>query len=539
MRKTDENPTDVWQERMTPSVEGDSEIDLRFILRVLWRRKAAIFSTVILLCILCLIVLYQVTPRYTSSAQVILDPRENQIIDIEAVVSGLTGDVESIESEIEIIRSRSLAEKAIQKLKLYENPEFNARLRSETFWQSVVASVSEWIRAATGQSEKPSVPIEDQFDQERVSIINTFGNRLSVKRLGRSRVIEISFESEDPRTVMLAANTIADLYLVEQLEATFEGTQRATNWLGDRLADLREAVELSESAVESYRQQEDLVVGADTSLVAQQISQLSTQLIIAKSTRAESQARLRQVTNLINSSGGVDSVAEVLASPLIQNLREQEAQVDRRIAELSNEYGDKHPRMINIRAEMKDLQSKISGEVDKVVQNLRNEVSVARAREASLSASLAGLEERVTVLNSSEIELRALMRDANANRELYETFLTRFKETSIQGELQQSDSRIIARAELPTTPTYPRKGIILMLVIIGSTVLGVVLAFSIEQLDHGFRSMGQVEMLTGLPSLGLVPTIKKGKGTPETFAIENPLSTVGEAIRTIYVNRPR
>jgi len=100
--------------------------------------------------------------------------------------------------------------------------------------------------------------------------------------------------------------------------------------------------------------------------------------------------------------------------------------------------------------------------------------------------------------------------------------------------LQQSDSRIIARAELPGVPSYPRKGLVLILAIVGSTVLGVVLAFSIEQLDHGFRSMGQVEMITGLPSLGLVPTIKKGKGTPETFAIENPLSTVGEAIRTIY-----
>jgi capsular exopolysaccharide synthesis family protein len=333
---------------------------------------------------------------------------------------------------------------------------------------------------------------------------------------------------------MLAANAVADLYLVEQLEATFEITQRATVWLGERLADLRAEVEMSESAVEAFREQAGLIEGAQSSLAAQQISELSTQQILARSARAEAEARLRQVTNLVNSSDSLNSVAEVLASPLIQSLREQEAEVDRRIAELSNEYGEKHPRMINIKAEMTDLQGKIASEVDKVVQNLRNEVSVARAREGSLSASLRTLEQRVAGLNSSEIRLRALQREATANRELYETFLARFKETSTQGELQQPAARIIARAELSPTPSYPRKGFIVVLVFIISIFLGVVLAFAIEQLDHGFRSMDQIEQMIGLPSLGLVPVVKKGKGTPERFAVENPLSNLGEAIRTIY-----
>ena len=139
-----------------------------------------------------------------------------------------------------------------------------------------------------------------------MAIIGAFLGRLGVERIGRSRVMEISFESENPRTVMLAANTVADLYLVEQLEATFEGTQRATLWLGERLADLRQAVEVSESAVEAYRQQAGLVEGADTSLVAQQISQLSTQLILAKSTRAEAQARgVKQIPELPSSPPGM------------------------------------------------------------------------------------------------------------------------------------------------------------------------------------------------------------------------------------------
>lgn len=534
MIDTDQNSDRPQLGRLLPSIEENAEINLRGLLQVVWRRKATIVSTVILLTMLSIIVLFQITPRYTSTALVVLDPRETQILDINSVVSGLPADTETIASEIEIIGSSGLAEKVIQKLTLYEDPEFNQRLRAESIWQSSGSALMGWIRTATAQSDEPSLAIEKQFDRERVGIIESFSNKLRVDRVGRSRVIQISFESESPRTAMLTANTVADLYLVEQLEANFEVTRRATRWLSDRLADLRDAVEISESAVEAYRKQAGLIEGTQASLTTQQISELSTQLVLSRSARAEAEARLRQVTNLVNSSDSVNSVAEVLASPLIQNLREQEAEVDRRIAELSNEYGAKHPRMINIRAEMTELQGKIAREVGKVVQNLRNEVSVARAREGSLSTSLKGLELRVAETGSSEIQLRALQREANADRELYETFLARYKETSAQEELQQADSRIIARAEIPSMPSFPRKSLIVLLVFIGSILLGVILAFAIEQLDHGFRSMAQIEQMTGLQSLGLVPMVKKGKGSPERFAVENPLSHLCEAIRTIY-----
>jgi uncharacterized protein involved in exopolysaccharide biosynthesis len=334
------------------------------------------------------------------------------------VLSGLPGDLETIQSETEIIKSRSLADKVVRKLKLYDDPEFNPRLRPETFLDSAASVVGDWAGSVFPGPEKQAVPLEDQFDMERVGIIDNFAEKLEVGRRGRSRVIEIAFESEEPRTAVLVANTIADLYLLEQLEAKFEMTQRATLWLHDRMSELRKEVKASELAVEVFRAKAGLVEGEHASLAAQQISELSTQLVLARSARAEADARLRQVRSLLNSANGVDSVAEVLSSPLIQRLREQEAEVERKIAELLTEYGDKHPRMINIRAEMRDLRAKITSEVNKIVQNLRGEVSVVRARENSLQSSLDKLKQRVGSLNSSEVQLRALQREANANRDL-------------------------------------------------------------------------------------------------------------------------
>jgi len=270
----------------------------------------------------------------------------------------------------------------------------------------------------------------------------------------------------------------------------FEATRRATSWLNERISGLREKVETAESAVEAFRRKSGLLKGSEGTLVSQEISELNTQLILARTSRAEAEARLTQVRQLIRSSGGATSAAEVLDSQLIQRLREQEAEVNRKVAELSEEYGERHPKMINARAELRDLRSKIESEVNKIVNGLANEVGVAKARETSLQRSVDRLKAQVAKSNSAAVQLRALQREANASRTLLETFLGRFKETSAQEDLdiQQPDARIISRADLPDQPSFPKKRLILALVVVGSTFLGVLLVFFVEALDQGFRS---------------------------------------------------
>lgn len=210
----------------------------------------------------------------------------------------------------------------------------------------------------------------------------------------------------------------------------------------------------------------------------------------------------------------------------------------RKAAELSTQYGEKHPRMINVRAEIRDLRSKIKTEAYKITDNLRSEVAVAHARERTLAGRLKQLEKKIAMLNENRVQLHALEREAEANRVLYQTFLARFKETQAQEDIQQTDARIISRADVPSRPSFPKKRLILALAFAGAIFLGVVFAFFIEQLDHGFRSMEQVERLAGVSPLGLVPALRGLRAyanAPEDYIVAKPESAFGESIRSLQI----
>lgn len=521
-------------------------INLRDVIRKLWRRKTSITTVTILGTVLAMLYIMQMTPRYTATASVMVDPRQNQTVDFQAVLSGLPADQATIESEIQVLQSRSLAERVVKRLRLYEDPEFNGRLRAPTFKTRFLKSLSlknllpaDVQEILSLNDDAPPDAVENILMRERIALVDGLLSRLLISRVGRSRVIAITVLHTEPARASEIANTVADLYIVEQLEAKFEATRRAAKWLNDRLTGLRSQVNESESAVESYRKSSRLIEGKGTTIASQQMGELNSQLIVARGARAEATARLRQVSELLNEKNGAESAAEVLNSPLIQGLRGQEAEIQRRAAELSQEFGEKHPKMINIRAEIGDLKSKISAEVRKIVQGLRNEVEVAEAREQELTRGLEQLEARVASLNQREVQLRALEREAEANRALYETFLTRFKETQEQEDIQRPDARIISRAETPSSPTAPRKRLLIFVAFILSACAGVALAFVVESLDRGYRSTEDVESDTGIPAIGLVPIVSGSalaSKKPHDLMMERPNSAYAESVRALHAS---
>ena len=521
-----------------PPVPG--EVDLREVLSKFWRRKGLIFGVTVALTMIAALVVLQITMLYTAESTVMINYRETQVVDVEAVVSGLVGDVETMESEIEVIKSRGLAAKTIDALRLQENPEFNAALRPRSAVDGLLDPrnwiPANWLRVVGADSPRDALSEAEATERRRARIVDTFLGKLEVAPVGRSRVIRIAFTSENPRSAAEIANQLADFYIVSQLEAKFEATQRANEWLSGRLAELREAVMQSEWAVEAFRQQSGLIQGKDATLKTQEISELNAQLVVEGIKRAEAEARLRQVEQLLNGSDGAQAVSKVLQSPLVQSLREQQAEVDRKVAELVQEFGQMHPMMISIRAEAADLRQNIAAEIERIVGGLRNEVDVARAREDTLTAALDRLREEVGQANSDEVTLRALEREAEASRALLETFLARFKETS-QEDFQQADATVISRADVPQRPSYPPRNLLLIAALGGAGLLGLMLVLGVEGLDHGFRSMEQIERQMGAPPLGLVPAIKglaKLRRGPDTHVLERPASAYAEAIRSLY-----
>jgi succinoglycan biosynthesis transport protein ExoP len=519
------------------------EIDLRDLFQKLWRRKGLIFGTVMFMTVLTIIILFQLTPLYKAQTSVLIEPRDSNVVNLEAVLSGLGGDAETIQSEIEVIKSRALISKLVDKLKLDQNPEFNTRLKPKglmaTYLNPREYIPEEWMDVLRGGRGKIVLSEDDLQAQQRVGVINAIlGKKLAVSIKGRSRVISIEFTSETPKLAARAANTLANFYINAQLEAKFEATQHATQWLSDRVATLRETVKSSENAVEAFRKKSGLLSGQTGTLTSQQVSELNTQMILAQSSRAEADARLRQVRDLVNSAGGGETASQVLDSPLIQRLREQEAEVERKAADLSEEYGARHPKMINVLSEAQDIKKKIRQEVTKIIKGLENEVGVAKARENSLRKSLETLKGRLSKSNRAEVQLRSLEREATANRMLFENFLGRYKETSEQENrgIQRADARVISVADIPSRAAFPKKSLILTLAIIGSTFLGTLFAFAIEQLDKGFRSSEQIEQMIGVRALGLVPALGKltlVNTTPEKYILDHPTSAFTEAIRSL------
>jgi succinoglycan biosynthesis transport protein ExoP len=484
------------------------------IFAALRRHKYVMLATIVVSLALAGLFLLLITPLYSSETLIMIEPANASVVSIESVVSGLSGDEETIQSEVFVLYSRSLAGRVIRRLKLYEDPEFNYELESID-----------------------KTKLNGGLSREFSALTVRFLDQLTVLPKAKSRVISVSFSSVSAEKSATITNTLADEYIMSRLEGRYESTERANDWLGVRIEELRNNVQNVEREIESARARFGLLGGDGITLASRELIELNTQLVMARSERAEAEARLSQVEELSPDRSNNESLNEVLDSNLIQRLREQESEVERRVAELSSEYGERHPKMVQLRAEAQDLAARIDSEIGRIVAGLRSRVAVVKAREKSLQQSLDNMKKQVVVANQNEIELRALEREAEAGRNMLATMLTRQKETLSQGDAdyQQADVRVISPADIPLAPAFPRKGVILGLVFVAATILGLVIILIMELLDSGFRSGDELEKQTGVPSIGFIPYVRipKEYRTPTDYISSKPSTALSEAIRTL------
>jgi succinoglycan biosynthesis transport protein ExoP len=532
-------------------------IDLRNMWRAIWRWRMLVLWTTLALTALAIFVIYRLTPQYTASAQVLVGLQQVKLGTIQDILSDLKGDDEMVATEIGIMRSRKLAEKTVTKLNLDNNPEFNPSLRSPGLFANLLSSQhlipQSWVAWFSRSDENDTDNASDSRNMAK--IIDTFADKLKATSDGRSRIITVSFQSENPITAAQVANTLADAYIVERLDAKFEATKRANIWLADRLTTLRQEVQVTEDAVEKFRNDNGLLrslnpqqTGAQgMTLTQQQMAQVSTDAITAHTKYLEAQSRLAQLQRSGVTRGGTNvdaaikdnNILEVMQSPVIQALRAQEADAQRRGADLAAQYGDKHPKMVNVRAEIAEIRSKIQTEVNRVVDQLRNEVATQQAREQSLNQLLAKMKVDAARNDIAEVQLRDLERQAQANRALYENFLTQFKQTQSQDSFQQPDADIISHPPVPTLPSFPQKAVLILLSALTSFIIGILVALVCQNLDVAIRSMDQVRSLLKVHPLGMVPAlggIRRPGNKPESEVLDRPLSAYAEAIRGIHTN---
>ena len=523
-------------------------IDIKEIIGIIKRRRWVIISCVLLLTTLATLIGLQQTPRFTATALLMIEPRESRVVNVEQVMQGLGTDTATVDTQIKVLKSRDLIERVMTRLNLFDDAEFNAALRGDDRalelkyagpWDRFVAWLpDEWL-IASGLAEEP-LPAALLHDAGFVAqaAIDSFDRRLQVRQEGRSYVIAVNFTSVSPAKAARIANAAAELYVKDQLDAKLAATAKASGWLGNRLESLREDVRLAEEAVENYRLAHELIDARGISLFEQELADLSREASQARALLAEKRTRLQQIRSMRGRGESLDSVAEVLSSVVIVNLRQQEAQLLRQESELRTYYGERHPRMQNLVAEKANLQAKIRVEVDRIIQNSENELQVLAGRVRSVEAEVEALSGRTEQERGLYVQLRELEREAHANRQLYEAFLQRFKETREQQEIIEADSRMISRAAAPDRPSTPGTTLFTAVGFTASLMLGGLLALLLERLDNGIRSGRQVEELLGLHALGLVPRLDKLKRgmLPHHYLMAKPLSAYTESIRAIYTS---
>ncbi|PXA74373.1 capsular biosynthesis protein [Caulobacter sp. D4A] len=514
---------------------GAPAFDLNVIIAV-FRRRLRLFAAVAL-AVFVAVVLYtlQQTPTYSTAAQVMLDVRQEQVApDMNAVLSGLPADSAVVDTEVEVLRSRSLAGRVVQKLKLEEDPYFNPSLAG-------AKGVRAWLpflKKAVTPADKLS-DIEIQRRRER--IVDRVLSGLNVRRAGVTYLITVQYTHPDPAQAAKLANAFADLYLTEQLEAKFDATKQANEWLNTRVADLRGELQQAEADVQQYKIANNLMSAQGATLTEQEISGLNQQLAGARAEQAETDARLSIARSQLARGSTGEDVGESLNSPVVQQLRKQRAEKSAAVADLSGRYGDRHPDLLKARRELADIDGQIQAEIKRIISNLEAQAQVARQRTGSMAGSVGAARGALAGNNRASIRLGELERKADSVRTLYESLLGRFKQTTAQQGIEQADARVVSRATIPTRPSAPKPSLNLMIglvVALGAGVAAVVLA---EILMAGLFTEDEVERRLGVSYLGSVPLLSSTlddtralRGlTPPDYLLNKPLSSFAESLRKL------
>jgi uncharacterized protein involved in exopolysaccharide biosynthesis len=402
-----------------------------------------------------------VTPRYKSEARILIDGRENVFLrpNGERNEERTTLDAEAVTSQVQLLQSRDLAREIIKKNKLAERPEFDPVLQGLSPVKSLLALFG------IGRDPFSLTP------EERV--LDAYYDRFTAYAVDKSRVIVVEFQSLDPDLAARVANSIAEGYLVLLQNARQEQAKSAGLWLSGEIDSLRKKVAEAESRVEDFRSKSSLFVGTNnTTLSNQQMGELNTQLNNARALKSDAESKARLIREMLQSGKPIEA-SEVLNSELTRRLSEQRVTLRAQLAEQSSTLLDGHPRIKELKAQLADLDRQLREEAGKISRSLDNDARIAGGRVEGLSASLEQLKKQATSTNGNDVQLRALDREAKAQRDLLESYLAKYREANTRENIDAApaDGRIISRATVSNTPAYPKKLPIVLIATLATLML--------------------------------------------------------------------
>jgi succinoglycan biosynthesis transport protein ExoP len=526
---------------MIPPHGEESGFDFNEILRVVYRRYKTILAVALTVLVIGVGVTLLQVPLYTATSLVLISPSKERVVAASQDVLQTTApDSASIDSELEVIRSRNLLGQLADELaKTPTPPPPRAGL------QGVFAALQQPLpfmrpAAAPGDRSDPARAVL----LRREDTINQLSSAITAKRRRLSYVIEVSATDPSPARAALIVNKLAELYMNAQYEARFDAAKRANTWLSQRLAGLKDELAAKDAAVEQYKLQTGIITAtADdkTTFNDQEASALQTNLVAARADAAEKAVRLHQVQSVIAQGGSPDTIAGVASAGRLNDLRKQESEITQRQADLETRYGDLHPAVKKVRTELNDVRAQIAAETRRIVASLANESAVSQARLGAMASSSAAAKGAVASNNRSMVHLSELQRDATTTRDSYDSYLKRFQEIADSGSYKTNDVRLVANATVPKVPTSPKVRQSAITFAILGLLAGFGAAFGLERYQDVLSSAEDFERRLGVTAVTTMPELSRSElrkaapqdPTPAAYVLAKPMSAFVESLRVL------
>ena len=481
-----------------------------------------------------LLVVLSITPVYRATATLLIEAKQQKAVSIEEIVGIDSSQKEYYLTQFEILKSNQIAERVIDKLNLATLPEFNGE-------REISGLLGDIITRLKANSLVQAYLVEPKTGEEyqeelRQEVLTTFKKKLTISPVQNTQLVNISFESEDPKLAASVANEVGNSYIESNLEARLTMTSQASNWLSARLSELKHQVLNSEKQLSDFLQKEGLIdVSGIDGLASAELADLTDRLSAARDRRiaAESLAYLLKA-NKNADLASLSSVKEISNHPQMRDVRLAINEAEQRVSELSNRYGPKHDKMIQAKAQLRTAQNSARKLMTQLVKGLDRERVAAQQQEASLQKTLAAKKDEYQHLTVKEAEYDVLKREVDSNRQLYDVFLNRQKETSATSDFKAANARFSDHAMTPLEPAKPQKTMIVAFATITGMMLAITMVFILESLRSNIERSEDIEDKLGLHPLGAIPSVKlKNKMLDASLFFNDKQRPFTESIRSI------
>jgi succinoglycan biosynthesis transport protein ExoP len=533
--------TTMQQSKIDLLDEQEQPIDLKVYWRLIKRNLWWILSLAILSSLLATLIVFNETTVYQSTASLMIESQQPKM--------GMRGEVyttqslkdQYFETQIEILKSRDLAQKVIDKLNLAEHSEFVDQHKDKenpAKWEKWLA----WFTVILNKPKEKETILSSTINfAKREQVLGNFLSKLSVKPRELTQLVDIGFEAHDPELAHKIVNTLGESFIDSNSFSRMDETRKAADWLSERLQSLKEKLIISENQLQEYLNKEELVdlEGVKT-LAKDEIESNIGRLAEARKARMEAEILYKKARNMGNSiDKNIVIVPQVFEDPIVSGLVQKEIELSRKVTELSQRYGSKYPQIMTARSELDTVQSQLKKHIASSISGIKSHYEIAMANERAIAANVNANKAQIQQIGYKQTQLRQLQREVETNRNLYETFFKRYKETSESISLKEANIRFVDRATHPLAPIRPNKMRTILSAFLATLIAGIMLTFLLDYLDSTLKAPEDVETKLGVPLLGQIPFYKLKKSDKGVITdvgkmvLAYPNSPFAEAIRSV------